>query len=770
MDNQRLLDPLTERELEIARLIADGLSNQEIAQHLALTYGTVKWYSNQIYSKLGVSSRAQAIKRIQDLQLLDNISVTSPPTMSDKLPLPAQITAFIGREREIAEVRQWLQDSRLLTLTGSGGTGKTRLALEVAAQVSRYFADGVRVVWLAALHDPALIPDSIAKSLDVIKIASQPLVETLQNYLSRRKMLLVLDNFEHLLAAASLVTELMEAAPNLKILVTSREPLRLYGEQEYPVPPLALPEPGDYARPEQLFASDAVALFLRRAQAVNPTFQPDHDVMLVIAQICQRLDGLPLAIELAAARSKLLSPPALLARLDSRLNLLTGGMRDVPSRHQNLRAMLDWSYNLLDDNEKILLARLAVFRGGRSLEAVEAICSPGLPIDALDGLESLLNKSLLRQTQDPHGEPRFILLETIHEYAWEKLEAGGEATALRQRHAEYFADLAERANPELRLAQHHAWMQRLETEQDNLRAALEWTLAGGGVQMGMRLVAALIDFWSMSSRFMEGEGWIKHALEQTGAVPLLRARVLTHSWLLLYYMNKITAAKQNLEAALAIYGETEDKFHQAWASVYWGWNLANEGHDYDAGLASARKGLSLFQELDYQPGIAMAFNMIGEAARLNGDDEGAETAYQNCLLVVEQTGEKRRANFIRENLGFIAMRRHDYPRAEACFRQSLMGALELQYDKMQILGCLSSLGAALGVQGQPERAARFLGAVTAMLEQVGIAQIGDNLTEFSRYLALVREQLDETVFNTCWAEGRAWSLEQAIDEALGASS
>jgi predicted ATPase len=600
-------------------------------------------------------------------------------------------------------------------------------------------------------------------------------MKTLQNYLSHRTILLVLDNFEHLLAGTSLVSELMESAPNLKILVTSREPLRLYGEQEYPVPPLALPNSDDYQTADVLLGSEAVTLFVRRAQAVNPAFTLHSENASAVAQICRRLDGLPLAIELAASRSKLLPPTALLARLDSRLNLLTGGIRDLPSRHQNLRATIDWSYNLLDDAEKVLFARLAVFRGGRSLEAVETICNPGLPMDSLDGVESLLNKSLLRQTQDSQGEPRFVMLETIHEYAWEKLEASGEEDVLRQRHADYFAELAERANPQLRLAGHDVWRQRLETEQDNLRAALEWTLAGGSVQAGMRMVAALCYFWSMTTRFIEGESWVKRALDQTGDVPpLLRASVLTHSWHLLFYMNKFPTGKQYLEAALAIYDRIEDKFHHAWALIYWSWNVAQQSNGYDSALLSARKGLSLFQELDYQPGIAMAFNIIGLIAHLNGDDEGEEAAYQNCLEIVQITGEKRRETIITINLGFVALRRQDYPRAEAFFRQSLRDALQLQYDKRQILVCLSGLGFAFCEQGQPERATRLLGAATARQEEVGIRRSmkSDNTPDDyeHRYLARLREQLGETTFNTCLAEGQAWSLEQAVAEALGSAS
>lgn len=414
-------------------------------------------------------------------------------------------------------MKQLLGRARLLTLSGTGGTGKTRLALQVAAEVADAFADGVCFVDLAPLSDHTLVAIAIARALGVFENPAEPLSGTLKRALAQRELLLV-DNFEHVIQAAPLLSELLTASPHLKVLVTSRESLRLSAEQEYPVPPLSLPPP-EAISVRDLTASEAGALFVQRAQMTLPRFQVSDDNAPAIAQICTRLDGLPLAIELAAARCKLLTPQALLERLertsgDSPLRALAGGSRDAPPRHRTLRDTMAWSYNLLAEDEKMLFARLAVFRGGRSLEAIEAVCGEALPIDVFDGLASLVDKNLVQQKETPEGEPRFVLLEMIHEYARERLEASGEAETLRRRHAEYFVALAERAEPELRLARYGYWCQQFELELDNIRAVLEWTLGAGDVGLGVRLAGALGLFWYGKGYHVEGIRWTQRLLER----------------------------------------------------------------------------------------------------------------------------------------------------------------------------------------------------------------------------------------------------------------
>jgi non-specific serine/threonine protein kinase len=425
-------------------------------------------------------------------------------TMSN---LPAQPTPFIGREREVADVQQLLDTARLVTLTGPGGTGKTRLGLKVAESMAGNYTDGVTFVGLATISDPMLVPSTIAHELGVIEKPGQALGESLERYFSNRKALLMLDSFEHVLEVAPLVSDLIATAPQLTVLTTSREALHLSGEHEYPVPPLSVPDTEQGGSPSDLFAYESVALFVQRAQAASPSFRLTEENVPAVTHICARLDGLPLAIELAAARVKLFGPQGLLERLENRLGLLKGGARDLPARQRTLRDTIDWSYNLLDEDERQLFPRLAAFTGGRSLEAVEGVCGPGLSIDALDGLESLLNKSLLYQEEGPGGEPRFIMLETIHEYASERLVESGEEQGIRDRHLQYYLSMAEEMEPCYRRHGQLLLLERTEAELGNLRAALDWAMEKRKIEAAARLISSLDYFLYYMDRFVEGYRW-----------------------------------------------------------------------------------------------------------------------------------------------------------------------------------------------------------------------------------------------------------------------
>src|SRR5688500_5914241 len=433
--------------------------------------------------------------------------------------LPLQPTPLVGREREVAEItdRVRSEEVRLLTLTGPGGTGKTRLALQAAADLLEEFEDGVFLVALATITDPELVPSTIAGPRGVKESAEQPLTETLKSYLHEKDLLLVVDNFEQVLEGASVVGELGAACPKLKVLATSRIPLRLYGEQEYAVPPLALPDSRVLPPVEVLTQYEAVRLFVERARAVKADFSVTNESAPAVAEICARLDGLPLAIELAAARIRVLPPHKMLERLGDRLKLLRGGARDLPTRQQTLRGTIDWSYELLEEEEKTLFGRLSVFSGGRTLEAIEEICDPEGDLDALEGVESLLEKSLLRREEGVGGESRFVMLETVHEYARERLEASDEAEETRRLHAEYFLALAEEAEPELSGANQLACLERLEADHDNMRAALSWSLEKVP-ETALRLAVALARFWEKRSYFSEGSSWLEAALRLSDRV------------------------------------------------------------------------------------------------------------------------------------------------------------------------------------------------------------------------------------------------------------
>ncbi|MFL5732669.1 MAG: ATP-binding protein, partial [Chloroflexia bacterium] len=475
--------------------------------------------------------------------------------------LPLQPTPFIGRVKEMAGLREMMErdDLRLLTLTGVGGTGKTRLAAQVAADLLDGYPDGVWFVDLAPLTDNRQVMPAVAGVLGVKENAGGPLVEALIDSVGQKQMLLVLDNFERVVAAAPQVSQLLVACSGLKVLATSRVPLRVSQEQEYPVSPLALPDPAHLPSLEQLTQYEAVRLFIDRAVAIRPDFEVNNDNAPAVAEICARLDGLPLAIELAAARIRLFPPRALLSRLSSRLKLLTTGGKDLPARQQTLRGTIEWSYDLLDEGERQLFHRTAVFQGGRTFEAFEAVCNYDgqLKVDLLEGIEALVSQSLMQQREGVDGEPRFLMLETIQEYGREKLAESGEEAELRRQHLAYYLTLAEEAGPHLTGEGQYEWLVRLEEEYDNIRAGLRWAREEGerrDAEDGLKLAAAMGDFWGILGRYREGREQLEGALaavpeEQTGDAR--SKEVARAGGRALYALGAITHNQGDLAAARA---------------------------------------------------------------------------------------------------------------------------------------------------------------------------------------------------------------------------
>lgn len=511
-------DGLSKRSTEILRLLADGMSDREIAERLVMTVNTVKWYNRQIYSILDVGSRTQAIARARELQLLDEAddAAPSPPAMGRALKhhLPIETTRFIKRQQELEEILRLLDSAHLLTLVGPPGTGKTRLALQAGLEAADSFGEEVYFVSLAPISDPALVTNSIAVAVGVNEAHGRPLIETLKLVLRESRMLLILDNFEHLLPAATQISELLAAAPHLKVLATSREPLHLYGEQEYAVPPLKLPDPLLHD-PLTLAECESVALFMQQARAVRPDFALTAENVADVVDICIRLEGLPLAIELAAARVKLLTPQTLLLRLSSRLDTLTGGAQDLPARQQTLHNTIEWSYNLLNEDEKMLFARLAIFRGGLSLEALEAVCSQDLPMDVYDGLESLVNKSLIQQQELPGGEARFVMLETLHEFAWARLqEAQTLYVAVAARHSAYYLGLVAQSGAGFYGENPLEATTVIRRDLDNIRQAWRWAAERGPITGLREAIDGLAAFYEATSLFEEAPTIFAQAAEQ----------------------------------------------------------------------------------------------------------------------------------------------------------------------------------------------------------------------------------------------------------------
>ena len=622
--------------------------------------------------------------------------------------LPRQRTGFVGREKEVAAAKELLlrQDVRLVTVTGPGGIGKTRLAVEVASGLGEHFPGGIHFVPLSPLSDPGLIASAIVQTLGIREAGGQSPLELLKENLQdalRAPMLLLLDNFEHLMQAAPTVAELLAMGPNLKILVTSRAALHVYGEHEFPVPPLALPDSRSTPSVEVLSQYPAVALFVQRAVAAKPDFELNRENAAAVTEICARLDGLPLAIELAAARVKVLSPSSMLTRLASRLQLLTGGARDLPQRQQTLRAAMDWSYDLLSPAEQKLFRRLSVFVGGCNLEGVEAVCDTkgDLDLDLLDGMASMVDKSLVQQVEHAKGESRFVMLETIREYALEKLEASGEQALTKRAHAAYCLVLAEEAATEQSGPQGAEWLERFALEHDNFRAALEWLTETGDAEWGLRLGAALFRFWEMREYLAEGRDRLGKLLKLAGAAAptKARARALFAAGVLAGEQGDYASADALIRESLDIARQLGDKQGVAVSLNALAVNARDRGELRLRALCSkkawccgenwATRRLSLVLSVTWRmssscrvtmpararstrsvspsskglgdrTGVAWSMNYQGDVARDQGDSAAARTLYEQGLAIFRELGDRWGIAGTLADLGNLAREQRNY--------------------------------------------------------------------------------------------------------------
>jgi predicted ATPase/class 3 adenylate cyclase len=756
----------------VARLLSAGHGGQTL-----LSLATQELVRDDLPE--GTDLRDLGERRLKDLFRSERVFQLIAPDLPAGFPplktldarlnnIPPQPTPLVGREKEVAGVCARLRSPtvRLLTLTGPGGTGKTRLGLQVAAELLDEFEGGVFFVALAPISDPELVPSAIAGPLDVTEGADRTLVEAIEAYLQGKELLLVLDNFEQVVEASPLVGELLSASPRLKVLATSRTALRIYGEQAYEVPPLEAPDPGRLLPIHMLNQYEAVRLFVERAQAVKADFSVTRENAPAVAEICARLDGLPLAIELAAARIKLLPPKAMLGRLSSRLKLLTGGARDLPARQRTLRGTIEWSYDLLGEGERTLFARLAVFSGGRTLEAIEAVCDAegDLPVDALDGVELLLEKSLLRQEDGPEGEPRFVMLETIHEYARERLEESGQAEEIKRAHAEYFLALAEEAQPELDGAQQVEWLERLEAEHDNMRAALSWSQMSE-TETALRLGGALWRFWYTRGYMSEGRNWLEQALAKNGVVSMpVRAKALMGAGALAYVQGHHDQGEALQAECLALYRELGDKRGMAIALNDLGIS-SNVRGDYERASAFLEESLELSRELGDAWGVAVVLGSLGWTALVNGDYERATTLSEESLELFRELGDVRAVAYTLGVLGEATLLLGDQEQAMARLAESLT-LLRNVGDKDLIADCLRRLAMMAAAQEEAERAARLWGAVEALREDIDAPMLAVERPLQEPYLAASRSRLDKAAWEAAWEEGRSMTPEEAAAYAL----
>jgi len=682
--------------------------------------------------------------------------------------LPLQLTSFVDREREKAEIRSLLPASRLLTLTGSGGAGKTRLALQVAAEVLEEFPDGVWFIELATLADPALVAHTVASALNVLEQPGRPMHETLAEALRDRHLLLVLDNCEHLVdACAHLGEALLRACPRLRILATSREGLGVAGEMAWRVPSLSLPAPQEHLTMERLADCGGVRLFIERAVASQPGLMVTDRNAATVVQICRRLDGIPLALELAAALAKVLSVEQIAARLDDRFRLLTGGNRTALPRQQTLTATMDWSYHLLPEDERTVLRRLSVFAGGWTLEAAEAVCSQdGIEAAQILALQAQLVAKSLVVMEAQNGDARYRLLETIRQYARDRLLEAGEAATVRGRHRDWYLKLAERARPELQGPRQAEWLERLETEHDNLRSALDWTSTEeSGAEDGLRLSGALWEFWHVRGYFTEGRGWLESMLARGRAASAApRAKALAGEGFLAYRQGDYESAIALLQESLPLFRELGDRSGTGHALQALGTIAIHQG-DFERAKALLAESLEWCRQAGDKRRMAISLNNMGEVGRCQGDYAAARASYEASLGLRREVGDRRGLAVSLGNLGHVALHEGDSRRAMMFFSEALDLARELMY-KLAIAEYLAGLGGVAIAEGQATRAARLLGAAEALLRVLDAPLSPPDLAEYEQSKTATRAVLADSAFAEAWAEGQAMSLEQAIEYGL----
>ncbi|MCA1625945.1 MAG: tetratricopeptide repeat protein, partial [Acidobacteria bacterium] len=592
--------------------------------------------------------------------------------------LSAPNSAIIGREREIAEIENLLLQPKttLLTLTGVGGTGKTRLAQEIALRMLPEFLDGAFFVALDAMRNAELVAPTIAQTLGVKEASGKSIVEMLKNFLQAKQILLVADNFEQVVLAAPFFTEILDNAPLVKILVTSRAMLKIQAEREFCVPPLDLPDNAAQTSLENLTEFESVKLFLERAKSIKPNFAPTNENAPVIAEICLRLEGLPLAIELAAARIKILSPEQISARLENRLKLLTGGSKDLPARRQTMRGVIAWSYDLLEADEKILFRRLAVFAGGFTIEAVESICSPD-EIDTLNSLTSLIENNLVKQTETANGESRFRLLEVVREYAQEILATSNEGELIRRNHATFFLKLAQAAEPEILGGQGAKWLALIEEEHNNFRAAFFWA-AASDTETAVNLAGALRDFWVLRNQLTEGREWFETALERAGGTPAAaRFKLFSGLGQAARFQGDFAAAQKAYQEGLTAGKESNDLRQIAVANRGLAAVVKGQG-DFAAARKFYEEALAISREIDEKFGIAVSLNALGDLARVEGDYAAARPLFEESLKMCRELGNKQGVGCTLNNLGAIAFALGDYETARSRFAEGLRMAQELR--------------------------------------------------------------------------------------------
>jgi len=754
---------LTSREQQVAVLVRDGLTDREIAERLFIGRRTAEWHVKQIFNKLGFNSRSQLAAWVAQEQA---VGTTGDSSDRHRRNLPLQLTTFVGRGSELFEIERLMASKRLVTLIAVGGAGKTRLALEVATRTLDAYPDGAWLVDLTPISDGHLVPRVFGSTFGVHERPRQPLGRTLTEHLRTRRLLLVVDNCEHVIDdCAALVEAILRTCPGIRVLATSREALRVSGETVWRVAPLAVPDPAAPIEVDDLARCEAVNLFLDRAQLVAPGFEMNLENASPVAELCRRLDGIPLAIELAAARMGSMSPGQILNRMQDRFELLTGGSRTGPARHRTLQSALDWSHNLLSDQERSLFRRLSVFAGGFSVDAVEQVCAGGdLKVNMITGLlGSLVEKSLVITSGDASGPIRFRMLETLQQYAQDRLAESGELEGVNRRHCQFFVWLAEQAAPNLEGREQQAWHQRLAWDIGNLRSALQWSNVREP-EANLRLSSALTYFWYTHGLVQEGGDWLNKALSDYSDRNDLRAQGLAHSGQFAYWRNDLSGASARWHECLELYRELGDRNGIGGAlaavaqSLEWQGEHEEAREYFDSALAIAREGQNSISE-------AHVLRHLGRLAMKGGDHDRAREYLEQSVAIFEVTGDQRRMNWGLGYLGLNAIESGNVKAARSHLERALAIAEALD-ESIPVATMLMYFATLAAAQLQPVRALQLAGASESLAAATGAVPLRLTRPTVERWLEKSRRELGPRRSAACLAQGRALPRERAIEFAL----
>ena len=711
---------------------------------------------------------ADAITTVSGRGYQFTLAVTKGDGKTDRVSttrhnLPYQLTSFIGREQEIAQLEELVTANRLVTLTGAGGAGKTRLALEVAAQAVESFPDGAWFVELASLSDPGLVLQTLARALGLTEQPGKRLIDTITDHLAAKSLLVVLDNAEHLLdACVQLVDRILRCSSNVVMLVTSRQRLGLAGERTYRVPSLTVPERTEQLTPERLSSYEGVRLFVERAQLLRPDFEVTASNALAVGSVCYQLDGIPLAIELAAPRLVSMSVKELNQRLDERFALLTGGSRAALPRHRTLRSLIDWSYDLLTSSEQAMLSRVSVFAGGWTLATAEQVCT-GNGIEApevLDLLASLADKNLVL-ADEKQGATRYRMLETVRQYAQDRLRESGEEAQWRNRHLASFVGLAEQAYPELRGPSPQVWLDRLALEHDNLRAGLGWSAATNPVR-GLHLAASIYRFWFIRGHLSEGQEWYARLLEALprDSVIIDRARALNNAGILARVQGDHAKAQRLYQESLAVARELNDPRGIAGPLANLA-TIAMEQARYEDAEALLQETAMIERASDDRLGLSGTLGNLANLLRLRGDYAAARSLLEESLTTVRDIGERLNEAVLLRSLGLVECAQGNPKAAERYLREALAICQEIS-DRVDAADAIEGLALVAVAMDAPRRAAQIWGAAERLREELGSPMPPYEQAAHVRAMAHARAALGGDAFNEAWREGRQMTLEDVV--------